>query len=352
MPETIPIAFIGTGRMAHLHADHLQLEPDVRIVAACDEVGERTEAFCVRWGGTPYRDHQQMLAHESPAAIYICTPTPSHARLGLDCLEAGAALFVEKPLDLDLAAARQFVEYAEARGTLALTAFQWRYAEAYSRAEELIDGEPVALVNMRWYWTRPPLRWMWDRSLAGGQLVDQSIHLLDASRGLVGEVETVYAAFNRRQVNQEPEFDNWDGYAVTLHYAGGAVGVSASTYGLFPEIQEPPRIDIALRDRLVRVTDKGLHLFTPQGIREWPNPEPLHRPLNRAFIAAVRSGDATHIRTPLRMGMLSTAVALAGNHSAASGQPVNVAHFLAEGTQTATHLMRGPVAGEQNGDVQ
>jgi predicted dehydrogenase len=333
MAELIPLAFIGAGRMSNLHAEHLQNEGGVRIVAASDPAPDRAAAFCARWGGTAYLDHQELLARESPAAIYICTPTPSHAALGLDCLASGAALFVEKPLDLDLAAARHFVATAEAKGVLAMTAFQWRYTDAYRRAEELIAREPVALVNLRWYWTRPPLRWMWNRGIAGGQLVDQSIHLVDVSRGLVGEVATVYAAYNSRQVNHEPEFDNWDGYAVTLQYAGGAVGVSAGTYGLFPEIQEPPRADIALRDRLVRVTDKGLLLFTPKGVEEWPNPEPLHRPLNRAFLAAVRSGDAGHIRSTLREGLLSTAVTLAANRSAVTGAPVDVAAFLGAAVQ-------------------
>jgi predicted dehydrogenase len=325
--------------MAHLHAEHLQQEADVRIVAAADGDLERAQAFCARWGGTAYRDHRDLLAKESPAAVYVCTPTRTHAGIGLDCIAAGAALFVEKPLDLDLAAAHRLVEAAEARGALAMTAFQWRYTEAYRRAEELIGHEgareAAALVNLRWYWTRPPLRWMWDRAEAGGQLVDQSIHLLDVSRGLVGDIATVYAAYSRRQANHEPEFDNWDGYAVTLHYTGGAVGVSASTYALFPEIQEPPRADISLRDRLVRITDRGLLLFTPGGVQEWPNPEPLHRPLNRAFIAAVRAGDAGYIRTPLRTGLLSTGVALAANHSAACGQPVTVAAFVEEATAPA-----------------
>jgi predicted dehydrogenase len=334
MTDQISVAFVGAGRMAHLHAEHLQHEGGVRFAAAADGDWERAQAFCAKWGGTPYRDHCELLAKEQPAAVYICTPTPSHSAIGLDCIAAGAAIFVEKPLDLDLAAARRLVEAAEARGALAMTAFQWRYTEAYRRAEELIGGElsagRAALVNLRWYWTRPPLRWMWDRSQAGGQVVDQSIHLLDVSRGLVGEVETVYAAYSERQANHEAEFQNWDGYAVTLRYRGGAVGTSASTYALFPEIQEPPRADISLRDRLVRITDRGLHLFTPDGVQEWANPEPLHRPLNRAFLAAVRTGDASHIRTPLAAGLLSTAVALAANHSAGCGQPVDVAAFLEE----------------------
>ena len=334
MTELISVAFIGAGRMAHLHAEHLQHEGGVRFVAAADGDWERAQAFCARWGGTPYHDHCELLAKERPAAVYVCTPTPSHSAIGLDCIAAGAALFVEKPLDVDLAAARRLVEAAEARGALAMTAFQWRYTEAYRRAEELIGkaggGGAVALANLRWYWTRPPLRWMWDRTLAGGQLVDQSIHLLDVSRGLVGEVETVYAAYSERQANHEAEFQNWDGYAVTLRYAGGAVGVSASTYALFPEIQEPPRADISLRDCLVRITDRGLLLFTPGGVQEWANPEPLHRPLNRAFLAAVRTGNASHIRTPLHTGLLSTAVALGANRSARSGQPVDVAAYLEE----------------------
>ncbi len=333
MADLIPIAFVGAGRMAHIHADQLQHEPQVRIVAASDCDQERAQAFCAMWGGTAYSDHLDLLAHAAPAAVYVCTPTPTHAQVGLDVLSAGVALFVEKPLDLDLAAARRLVEAAEARALPAMTAFQWRYTEAYRRAEELIGDEAVALVNLRWYWTRPPLRWMWDRKQAGGQLVDQSIHLLDVSRGLAGEIETLYAAYNSRQANHEVEFENWDSYAVTLRYADGAVGVSASTYALFPEIQEPPRADFSLRDRLVRITDRGLHLFTPQGVQEWPNPEPLHRPLNRAFIAALRSGDASHIRTPLRVGLLSTAAALAANHSAACGSPVQVVHFLEEASR-------------------
>ncbi|MCB9114054.1 MAG: hypothetical protein H6639_03750 [Caldilineaceae bacterium] len=125
------------------------------------------------------------------------------------------------------------------------------------------------------------------------------------------------------------EFHNWDAYAVTLRFKGGAVGTSASTYALFPEIQEPPSADFALRDRLVRVTDRGAAQFTPQGVEEWPNDEPLHAGVNRAFVEALRKNDPSLVATPLRAGLESTAVVLAANASAATGQPVDVAAFLA-----------------------
>lgn len=325
----IRIGLIGAGRMAHVHAGHLALEPDVQIAAACDHGSGRAAAFTQTYGAAAYSDWRAMLDAVPLDAVYICTPTAVHSDIGVECAERNLHLFVEKPLDLELDDANRLLHAVESRGLLAMTAFQWRYTEAYRRAEELIGDAPVALVNLRWYWTRPPIRWMWDRDAAGGQIVDQNIHLLDVSQGLAGDVETVFAAYNERQVNFEPEFHNWDGYALTLTYARGAVGVCAGTYGLFPEIQERPTADFALRDRLVRLTDQEVQLLTPAGVERWPNEEPLHRGVNRAFVRAVRENNPAHIRTPLRVGLRSTALALAANRSAATGAPVRLRQFLA-----------------------
>ncbi len=97
----IRVGFIGAGRMAHLHAEHLQQEPDVRIVAAAD-IDARKRRRLSKWGGVAFTDHRAMLEQTPLDAVYICTPTTQHAAIGLDCLESGVALYVEKPLDLDL----------------------------------------------------------------------------------------------------------------------------------------------------------------------------------------------------------------------------------------------------------
>jgi predicted dehydrogenase len=327
-PSIIRVGFIGAGRMAHVHANLIKSEPDVKIVAASDHGSGRAHDFARTWGATAFSDYRRLLDETQLDAVYICTPTHSHAEIGLACAERNLHMFVEKPLDLDLRSGARLAAEVERRGLLAMTAFQWRYSPAYRRAEELVGGEPIALVSLRWYWTRPPIRWMWQRGFAGGQIVDQNIHLIDASQGAAGEITRVYAAYNKRQVNFEPEFDNWDGYALTLHYRSGTVGTCAGTYGLFPEIQKGPAIDLCLRDRMVRITDQDVTLFTPSGTQTWQNNEPLHRGVNRAFITALRENDPTHIRTPLVLGLRSTAITLAANHSAQTGQPVDVDAFL------------------------
>ncbi len=326
------IGFIGAGRMAHLHAALLVEETDVDIVAASDRGSGRVRDFTSNYGAAAYSDYRKMLDEHALDAVYICTPTGTHSAIGLACVERNLPMFMEKPLDLDLNAAVHLVRAAEARKLTAVTAFQWRYSALFKRVQELIGDDPIALVNLRWYWTRPPIRWMWDRALAGGQIVDQNIHLIDLSRAIAGEVSSVYAAYNERQANFEPEFVNWDGYALTLRYASGAVGACAGTYATFPEMQERPTADFCLRDRMVRFTDREVIHFTPGGVQSWPNEEPLHRAISRAFMAALRSGDASALVTPLAEGLRTTAVTLAATRSVETGRAVDMAQFLSEFT--------------------
>jgi predicted dehydrogenase len=335
---TLHIGFIGAGRMAHLHASFVHAEPDITIAAACDHGSGRAADFTRLYGARAYSSVEKMLDEQKLDAVYICTPTATHATLGLLCAERGIHLFVEKPLDLDLVAASRLRAAVEAQRLHAMTCFQWRYSPGYRRARDLIGEEPVALVALRWYWTRPPIRWMWARDAAGGQIVDQNIHLLDASQGLAGPVATVYAAYNERQVNHEPEFVNWDGYALTLRYEQGAVGTCSGTYGLFPQIQDRPTADFALRDRLIRLTDVDVTQMTPEGTRSWLNNEPLHRGVNHAFLQALRHDDGAWIETPLATGIHSTALTLAATQSAQTGRPVVLADFLAE----TTGVQEGP----------
>ncbi len=87
----------------------------------------------------------------------------------------------------------------------------------------------------------------------------------------------------------KPEFANWDGYALTLHFGHGAVGVCAGTYALFPEIQFEPAVDFCAARPAGAHHRQARAALHAGGVETWPNTEPLHRGVNRAFIAAVRT---------------------------------------------------------------
>lgn len=324
------IGVIGAGRMGKSQTDLLREMDGVNVVAACDLLPERANAMADAWDGRAYTDYEQMLAAEELDGVYVCTETYRHGDPALAVVQAGIPLFLEKPVELDLAKAGQLLRESESRDVPVCVALHWRYTKGHEAAAWLMEGKPVSMVNLRWYWTRPPVRWMWEREKAGGQIVDQNIHLIDLAQSLVGDIESVFAFYNRGQTNFDEGFDNWDGYAVNFRHKNGAVGLCAGTYSLFPEIQIGPSADFALRDELIRVTDQGAARFNKEGVEEWQNEGPFRLGVNAAFIEAIRTGNPAHIRSDLRTGIRSTAAALAANHSAETGEVVNLDAFLRE----------------------
>lgn len=329
------VAIIGAGRMGHTHARELSAL-GVEIGAVTDILPDRAEVMVKQYGGQAYASAQALLDQSDVAAVYITTPTRSHTDLVVAAAQAGRHIFVEKPLAFTLAEAERAAQAVERAGVISCVGYHWRYTEAVERAEALIAGQPIALIACRWYWTLPPIPWLRDKDLGGGQMVDQVTHLVDLARQFGGGIDTVYAAYTL-QTRTSQEFNNWDGYAVTLTFGSGAVGTVTGTYALFPQISERPHIDLALRERLLRITPEGLEVHTAQGIETFPNTRPFYRGLNEAFITAVREARPDMVKTPIRAGLRSLAATLAANRSAATGRPIHLATFISEESTEESH---------------
>ena len=322
------IGIIGAGRMGHTHARELQAL-GVPIAAVCDVQPDRAQVMAGMYGAQVYPSDEALLA-AGVDAVYVTTPTRDHVAPIVRAAEAGVHVFVEKPLAFSLAEAQEAARAVEKAGVISCVGYHWRYTEAVAQAEALVQGQPIALLACRWYWTLPPIEWLRDKDLGGGQIVDQITHLVDLAQHLGGPVDRVYAAYTL-QTRTDAEFHNWDGYAVTLTFEGGAVGTVTGTYALFPQISERPHLDLALRERLLRITPEGLEVHTAAGIEKFANTRPFYRGLNEAFLAAVREGRPDLVRTPIAVGLRSLAVTLAANHSAATGEIVQMAQFMPQG---------------------
>lgn len=111
---------------------------DVVAVADPDEAG-RAEAQKRSGAARDYADYRQMLAREKPDLVSIAFRHPRrHAEVALAVLEAGAHLFIEKPLTETLADADRIVATAEQRGARVVVAHNRRYDAAFQRARALL----------------------------------------------------------------------------------------------------------------------------------------------------------------------------------------------------------------------
>jgi UDP-N-acetyl-2-amino-2-deoxyglucuronate dehydrogenase len=108
-------ALIGCGRIAPAHAEEIQRTG--KLIAVCDIVPEKANAFADTYGAKAYYSIDELLQAEKELdLIAICTPTGYHAEHVIKSLQASVHVISEKPLCITNAAAWQMLEtekYAE-----------------------------------------------------------------------------------------------------------------------------------------------------------------------------------------------------------------------------------------------
>src|SRR3982750_4758954 len=97
MSMRLPIAVIGAGVIGRTHIDRVLTNERLRLVAIADPSPAAAEL--AQTTGTPhFADYREMLRQAKPRAVVIATPNATQAQISVDCLEAGAAVLVEKPI--------------------------------------------------------------------------------------------------------------------------------------------------------------------------------------------------------------------------------------------------------------
>jgi nucleoside-diphosphate-sugar epimerase/predicted dehydrogenase len=92
------VGITGAGLISGLHQGGLSRIPSATIVGVVDADTERAKARAADWGVPWFRTQAELLDAERPEVIHVLTPPASHADLCIEALEAGAHVYVEKPM--------------------------------------------------------------------------------------------------------------------------------------------------------------------------------------------------------------------------------------------------------------
>ncbi|MFP3895973.1 MAG: Gfo/Idh/MocA family protein [Anaerolineales bacterium] len=218
------IAFIGTGNIARQHAQGLANQENVEFVAGYDAIHGRARAFTTDFGGEPYESLPEMLDEATPDAVWVCLPPFAHGEAEMALLERDIPFLVEKPVSNSMQTARRIAARVKETGTLVAAGYMNRYRRGVTRARELLADDPAVLVHGAWIGGTPGVPWWREKALSGGQIVEQTTHIFDLVRYLVGEPKTVCAQAARDFVRDLPDYDVEDASAVACKFANGAVG--------------------------------------------------------------------------------------------------------------------------------
>ncbi|WP_230685007.1 Gfo/Idh/MocA family protein [Cellulomonas sp. JZ18] len=316
-------AIVGTGAVAHLHAQAIAEDPRVELVAVSNRGESRRTEFADRYDVPGrYATHTDLLAAEHVDLVVLCTPPDLHRQQTLDAYAAGAHVLCEKPPALSLAELDAMQAAADAAGRAFAIVFQQRTGTAAAHVRHLLDsgalGRPL-LAQCQTLWHRGDdyygvdWRGTWDGE-GGGTTLGHGIHQLDLLAHLLGDWAEVDARLWRVARDIEME----DVSTAVVRFANGVVAQAVSSV-LSPRQTSVVRVDCE------RATVEVEHLYGHAGpdwritpapgvgedeVASWAFPaddEPSgHTPLVRAVVDALWDGTpmpdlVTHARRPLEL---------------------------------------------------
>lgn len=259
------------------------------------------------------------MARDDLNAVYISVPVFAHGDMELDVIDRGLPFFVEKPVALDMKTAYRVQEAVRRSGVGVCVGYQRRYMPMTDKARAWLKGKTVGLVSGR-YWCGTGRRdhWVTDASLSGGQLVEQATHTIDLARYLLGEIEEVFS-YQAKRILEENRSN--DAYVVSARFESGVIGSFSATWAWHPDMWSEANRLVIFADAYK--LDMGMKTVTVEPADpEFEFPSDPGPSIDEHFIAAVRTGDFSQIRSTYDEAVKTLAVTLAANRSAELGVPV------------------------------
>lgn len=323
--QKLKIGFIGTGNIARGgHLNHLSRWDDVDLVAFCDINEEAAGRAVNSYGGRAFTSAERMLDEVPLDAVYVCLPPFAHTNQEILAAQHGVALFVEKPLCVDLAKAAEIKAAIEKAGLVSAVGYNWRSAAITQTARECMAGKTVSAAFAYWIGGFPGVMWWRQQAQSGGQMNEQATHVVDIARYLIGaRAVSVYAQGAKGIGSKKWEqHDICDHIVATITFDNGAV-LCAGTGHLAPGGFRTG-VDFLLDELVVTHNNGELIVKMPGREEKIQNTNKPYEEEDRKFLDAVRSKDAQAVYCSYADAFDTHRITMAINDSVESGQVVRL----------------------------
>jgi len=342
------IAVAGAGAIGRRHIELLSESPECALCAIVDPAPGA--AAIARKADVPLvATLADLFARLRPDGVIIATPNRLHVENALDCIAAGVAVLVEKPVAHTVAEGLRLCAAAESAQARILVGHHRAHSPLMETAREIIaQGTLGTLVAVQGsaifykpddYYDEAP----WRRQPGGGPILINMIHEVGSLRSLCGEICAVQA-FASSAIRGFPVEDT---VAIGLRFLNGALGsflvsdtaASArsweqtsqenSAYATYPD--EDCYVVVGTRGSLA-VPTMRLKIYDLPEDRSWWKPyrtavapverrDPLERQL--AHFCAVIRGDAAPLVTA-RDGLMNLRVTESIAEAARTGKIITI----------------------------
>ncbi len=221
----IKVALCGAGGFAKgMHLPNLKKMKDkYSLYAVQSRTGANAEAIAVKEGAAySTTDYNRILQDSEVDMIMICTRHNLHAKMVIQALEAGKAVFVEKPMALTLEETNQVIETVKKTGSPFMVGFNRRFSKYAVEVKKAIANRrnPMIVSYRMNAGFIPQESWVQSEE-GGGRIIGEGCHIIDLFNFLTdSRAESI-------SVNQiTPKTDHvsrTDNCVITVKYADGSV---------------------------------------------------------------------------------------------------------------------------------
>src|SRR5665647_395289 len=147
--DKIRIATIGMGIMGNADTDTALKVPGVELVAACDLYSGRLTRAKEKYGKNVYttHDYRELLNRKDIDAVIIATADLWHARIAIDAMNSGKAVYCEKPIVQKISDGLSVITAQKKTGKPMQVGSQRVSSIVYNKAKELYKSGAIGKLN-------------------------------------------------------------------------------------------------------------------------------------------------------------------------------------------------------------
>lgn len=188
---------VGCGSIGTRHIENL-LDLGIDVIA-CDLDSDQRTQVAEEYGVETTADYQSVL--EDVDCVLVCTPPTAHVAVAVDAVDAGADVFIEKPVAETAAAAEPLLEREQSTEQIIYVACNMRFHPPVQYIDNLLaEGEigEIQFMRLRFgnalqNWRPGDYREYYSASSEkGGGVILDAIHEVDIANHWLGGTESVF----------------------------------------------------------------------------------------------------------------------------------------------------------------
>jgi predicted dehydrogenase len=322
----VGISLIGFGNhVLGMHLPNLRSQRDVELRGIASATGRNASVAAKQLGATAITtDVDELLRDPGTDGVLICSSQPEHYEHVRKAVEAGKAVFVEKPLVTRLEDFSELLKLVQDRHPLITLGLNRRYSPMVDTLRKSIDGQIDFVQYVIAQQFLPADHWSLDPIDGGGRLVSEGEHFIDLCNLLIGKEPVSVTA---RALGKAPDdLRTLCNFAVTLHYEGAVATVVFNESGApnFPR----ERVTVLARGQVAILDDFAK--LTLHGQRSKKQGTGLRKSMGHAeelqqFVRAIR-GETNHLLS-WEAASLATTCMFAAQESIRLGAEIDIATF-------------------------